>query len=322
MRSGSPDSERQDSPAAHDAAREGVCKSVNVETLSASFEASGPALRQERFATPRIRLTMSMPQTVFLHSTGTGPFMWGPIADLLPAGERVLPLNLGYPPGPLLARGTNFQLADDVEHVLEQIPSGDLHLVAHSYGGLVALEFAERLGSRVRSMLLVEPVLFGALAKDPTAEADAREEAATFAKHPWFLTDESRGGTEEWLELFVDYWNRPGSWKRLPEAMRALSLAAGWKMFQEVRAVFFDPKTFDERVLPSIPVTLVRGERSPAASRAMVSALARRAPHAVVAELLGTGHMSPLTHPAKVRDALRDHLASIARATDLTDLQA
>jgi pimeloyl-ACP methyl ester carboxylesterase len=89
--------------------------------------------------------------------------------------------------------------------------------------------------------------------------------------------------------------------------MRAHNLAMGWKMFQEVRSVFFEAKTFDERLLPKVPVTLVRGERSPVGSREMTAQLAKRAPHAKVIELSGTGHMAPLTHPQKVHEALRAH---------------
>ena len=28
--------------------------------------------------------------------------------------------------------------------------------------------------------------------------------------------------------MFIDYWNRPGSWSRMPEALREMSLALGF----------------------------------------------------------------------------------------------
>ena len=238
--------------------------------------------------------------------------MWSSIPEeVIPAASRVTPANLGYPPFPLVPRGRRVTVQDDGAHLLSQLPEGDFDLFAHSYGGLMALELLPALQGRLRSLFLLEPVLFGALSRDLTAEPAAAAQAREFEQHPWFLTDEARGGTEPWLEHFIDYWNRPGAWARMPEPMRVHNLTVGWKMFQEVRSVFLDPKTFDERVLPQLPVTLVMGERSPAASREMVRSLARRNPHAKVVELPGTGHMAPLTHAGKVHEAMAQHLRGV-----------
>jgi len=235
--------------------------------------------------------------------------MWASVpADIAPSELRVFPVNLGYPPNPPIARGTPVHLADDAAHVLAQLPAGPLHLVAHSYGGLIALAMLPKLGGLVRSLALFEPTLFGAL-HALGGEGPGAVDARGLETNPWFLTDDARGGTEAWLEFFIDYWNRPGSWARIPTPMRAHNLAIGWKMYQEVRAVFFESGRFEDHPLPPVPVTLVRGERTTAGARAMVDELARRTPHARVIELEGTGHMAPLTHPSKVHDALREHFA-------------
>jgi pimeloyl-ACP methyl ester carboxylesterase len=251
-----------------------------------------------------------MIQTVLLHSTGTAPFMWDSIPEeVLASALRVQPANLGYPPYAAVPRGTKTTLAQDALHVLTQLPaSGQLNLVAHSYGGLVALELLPVLGARVRSVFLLEPVLFGALMKDETADSAALARVKSFIANDWFLSDDEKGGTEPWLESFVDYWNRPGSWARLPEMMREHSFQVGWKMYQEVRSAFFEARTFEERPLPNIPVTLVMGERSPLEAREMVKSYARRHPWARTVELSGTGHMAPVTHPAKMHEALAKHL--------------
>lgn len=249
---------------------------------------------------------------LFIHSTGTGPFMWDTIPDeVVPSSARLSPPNLGYPPLEPIARGTRVGVNEDVTHLLSQVPADatNLDVVAHSYGGMIALKATRALGARVRSLFLLEPVLFGALARDEAVSSEASTQAREFQSHPWFLTDDEKGGTEPWLELFIDYWNRPGSWQRLPELMRHHNLSMGWKMFNEVRSVFFDAGHFDDYRFPSVPMTLLRGERSPVGSREMVAALARRNPHAQVVELPGTGHMAPLTHPQKVADALAAHLA-------------
>jgi pimeloyl-ACP methyl ester carboxylesterase len=253
-----------------------------------------------------------MRKTVLLHSTGTAPFMWDSVPEaVVPSAQRVQPANLGYPPYELVPRGRKTTLAQEAAHVLSQLPAeGELDLVAHSYGGLVALELLPALKDRVRSLIFFEPVLFGALLKDTTADAATLERARGFMSNPWFLTDDARGGTGEWLELFIDYWNRPGSWARMPELMKHHNLQVGWKMYQEVRSVFFDNQRFDAFALPGVKLTLGMGERSPVASREMVRQLARVNPHATVFELPGTGHLAPVTHAAKVHEAMRTHSRS------------
>lgn len=246
----------------------------------------------------------------FIHSTGTSPMMWGSVPTEQLTGATVLmPSNLGYPPNAPLARGTPFALEQEVDHLYAQLPTaGTVHLVAHSYGGLVAAKLAGRLGPRLGSMLLFEPVHFGSLARSTHADPSAVEEAVTFRAHPSFLTDETLGGGEAWLEWFIDYWNRPGSWARLPEPMKAFTRELGWKMFQEVRWVFRDETPF-EAYATTVPLTLVKGARSPKASRAMVDELARVNPHASVKELASAGHMAPLTHAAAANEVLLEHWA-------------
>lgn len=152
----------------------------------------------------------SMAKTLFIHSTGTAPFMWDSIPeDVVPSADRIAPANLGYPPYDAVPRGRKTSLAQEAAHVLTQIPAdGPLDLVAHSYGGLVALELLPAIIERVRSIIFFEPVLFGALMKDPTADQATLERASKFLENDWFLTDDAKGGTDPWLEMFIDYWNR------------------------------------------------------------------------------------------------------------------
>lgn len=251
--------------------------------------------------------------SVFLHSTGTGPFMWDAVgADVLVGSHKLAPENIGYG-SKAIERGTAVSAEEDAASALAAIdahdPAARVHVFAHSYGGFVALRLAQLLGPRVASMFLAEPVLFGALLAEPDVDPAARAELDAFEDRRWFLDDLERGGGEEWQRLFIDYWNRPGSWDRMPEPMRALARSVGWKMFQEVRACFFEATSFDRFRLPNVPVTIARGARSPKASRAVAEEVARRGEQARLVELEGTGHMAPLTHPAIFAAAMADHVA-------------
>ena len=251
---------------------------------------------------------------LFVHSTGTGPFLWAGVPDAAIRGRsRLLPANLGYPPNELVERGRTVTVADDAAEVLKAVPASAsrVHVVAHSYGALVALEAIPALANRLASVFFFEPVVFGALAvaeDAPGIDAEAVQQARSFAEHPWFLHDMEKGGRAEWLEVFVDYWNRPGSWSRMPEQMRELSLALGWKMFQEVRTIFFDERPFASFRIPA-PTTIAVGDRTTLASRAMSRALAHGRPNVRLVEVAGVGHMAPLTHAAKVHEELARHMA-------------
>jgi pimeloyl-ACP methyl ester carboxylesterase len=250
---------------------------------------------------------------LFVHSTGTGPFLWTGVPNAAIGGRtRLHPSNVGYPPNALIERGHTVTVLDDVAEILKAVPPGDarVHLVAHSYGGLVALHAIRELGARVASTFFFEPVAFGALVQAREIERAAAEQARMFETHPWFLHDMEKGGRVEWQEMFIDYWNRPGSWSKMPESMRELSLSLGWKMFQEVRSVFFERTPFGAWNLPG-PTTIAIGERTTPASRAMSRALAHERSNVSLVELPGVGHMAPLTHAAKVHDEIARHFSRI-----------
>lgn len=250
---------------------------------------------------------------LFIHSTGTGPFMWTSLMAACPEGvQPIAPTNRGYAMNDLLPRGTPFSVEDEVRHLKAQIPADatGVHLMAHSYGGFAALTLAMDASVPVRSLWLYEPVLFGSLhAKAAVAgalPADAAQEVASFFDDPDFIANEERGGSDAWLERFVDYWNQPGMWAAMPDKAKAMARAVGWKMFLEVRSVATEPEPFEHYRL-QVPLTLVRGERTTASAREMVNHLAQANPHAQVQTLQGLGHMAVLSAPQQVLPTLTDH---------------
>ncbi|HRI63264.1 MAG TPA: alpha/beta hydrolase [Polyangium sp.] len=264
-----------------------------------------------------------MKETVlFIHSVGTSRQLWaGVSSESIGGREAICPANIGYPPQALVPRGQTVTAADEAAHLLRSLTneSDPVHIVAHSYGATVALVLAEHpeFRKRLASMVLAEPVLFGSLiadhdgsigAAEPATVASARE----FAKNPVFSKDETGGGPE-WLEVFIDYWNRPGTWLRMPQASKQETLAIGWKMYQEVKACFAADKPFRDYVL-DVPTTLVMGARTTVHSRAMTQSLART--HAVrLVELAGVSHMAPLTHPAMLQSVIAEHFAALGQET-------
>ena len=87
------------------------------------------------------------------------------------------------------------------------------HLVAHSYGGAIALKAALKYGGRVRSMALYEPVLFALLLRAAPHSDAARE---IIRVRDEMMAAEPAAAAER----FIDYWMGAGAWAATPEARR------------------------------------------------------------------------------------------------------
>ncbi|MFT3766679.1 MAG: alpha/beta hydrolase [Minicystis sp.] len=185
---------------------------------------------------------------------------------------------------------------------------GPAHVVGHSYGGLVALTLAREHASLVRSLSVYDPVAFGVL-HDP-ADAEGLEDLARAAENPVFL-DDARGGSEPWFEAFVDYWNGPGAWGALPPPAREAFLRVGRKVYYEVRSLLADRTPAAAYKGVAAPSLLMRGERSPAAARRVISLLAGSIPDATLVQIEGAGHMGPISHAGAVNESIVRHLARV-----------
>ncbi len=254
---------------------------------------------------------------MFVHSTGTGPSMWQAVSQELPPGlQAVAPVNLGYSPqAPLRLRADgSFHLQDEVAHLRRQVPDGasELHLVAHSYGGCVALMLAQDPSLPVASLWLYEPVPFAALRQLPPAELpeDVRQQLGQLYGEGSPLLDAAHAGSDTWLQAFIDYWNGPGTWAAVPDKVRQGARSVGVKMFHEVQALSTLAPAFDQ-LSHKAPMTLVHGERTQPPARHMVERLAQVNPQARVDVLAGLGHMGLTGSPQAVRDSLAAHWSRV-----------
>ena len=181
-----------------------------------------------------------------------------------------------------------------------------MHVVGHSYGGLVALTLARLHPSRVRSLALFDPVAFGVLyaANDEAGLADLARTAPVLRPQ-----DPAFGGSEPWLEAFVDYWNGPGTWQAMSAASRGAFLAIGRKVFLEVDSLQRDRTAAAAYAALAIPILILVGERSPLAARRVAEILQATLSRARLQEVAGAGHMGPISHAAEVNDLITRHLA-------------
>ncbi|HET7096045.1 MAG TPA: alpha/beta fold hydrolase [Casimicrobiaceae bacterium] len=233
---------------------------------------------------------------VLLHSSLSSKSQWSELAARLAARFRVIALDLsGYGDNPMPAASRPFSLDDEVRLVADRLdrlvpPDVRVHIVGHSYGGLVALRFAERCRSRVASHALYEPVAFRVLPSGDPGLAEVKRVAETVRQ---LVT---AGLRMQAAEIFVDYWSGPGSYGRFPRPARlAIARNIGKVPFDFEAAMSWpvDPAGFRS---VAVPTMLLTGDHSPAIAQQIVHHLSRSLPKRYVGRI-DAGHMGPVTAP-------------------------
>ena len=231
-------------------------------------------------------------------SAGTGR-SWAAVASSLAnLYNVVVPDRLGYGRGDVWSTGTPAPLEAEAQHLAGFLCTHDegVHVVAHSYGGAVAIELALRWPHLVRSLTLFEPGRF-ALLLDRTDCDDERGEIVQVGRTVGLWT--MSGRSEAAAAMFIDYWSGPGTWDQLDDAKRKRIAGYMPKVAAEFDAAFADRTPLTRYKALGMPVHLMMGSTSPAPVRRIVGIMAEVLPNACTVELTGVGHMGPVTHPAQ-----------------------
>ena len=191
--------------------------------------------------------------------------------------------------------------------------AGSMDVIGHSFGAVTGLRLAVERPERVRSLTVIEPVLFS------VAQRDAPEVISANADRSMAFRDAYEAGDMETAaRSFNRMWSDTGpAWDSLPERTRAAM----------VRGIHVVPGTFaylydDDRGLLApgaldavqVPTLILRGEQASPPIVATNDGLARRMPNATQAVIADAGHMAPISHPEATADAFAAHLAASAVA--------
>ncbi|MGA8302850.1 MAG: alpha/beta hydrolase [Thermoplasmata archaeon] len=185
--------------------------------------------------------------------------------------------------------------AADLAGLLEGLDLYPAHVIAHSYGGAVALRLAIDRPEMVRSLAIHEPPLIGMLTDDPATAAEAERLLAGVR----LLQQQIRSGQRALaVEQIVDTFStEPGAWGRLPEPVRASMVLGADRWAEELddpEAVVPDRGASRELMVPTL---LTYGSRSPPFLRRIVHDLGDLLHNVHLVEISDAGHVPQLTRP-------------------------
>lgn len=247
------------------------------------------------------------PAIILGHCSSASHKEWLPLVEKLIPDWRVLaPDFIGYGQSDLWPATEPFSIDADVNVLLalaEEV-EGSLRLIGHSYGAALALEAARSLGSRVDSLILVEPVSFHLLRQEGRPEW-----AEVEAMGRKVLGAVAKGEDRDAAKAFMTYWLGRLRWWLAPDKFKAAIAATIPKVALEFGIAIDAPTTLKDYGEIAAPVLLIAGSHTRAPARAIVELLAAALPNATVEILKGAGHMSPFTHPAELNRLILDRLA-------------
>jgi pimeloyl-ACP methyl ester carboxylesterase len=96
----------------------------------------------------------------------------------------------------------------------------------------------------------------------------------------------------------------------MPDAARDNAVRTAAKVAAEWRLMFVAEDDRDAIARIAAPTLLICGGRTRTPARRVVEVLRRTLPHALHHEIADAGHMSPLTHPADIAEAIHRHVVS------------
>lgn len=245
---------------------------------------------------------------ICLHSGGMAGRQWYRLADeLSPTHKMILPDLTGSGANPALTPGEAFEFHVDVDAVLALMAAEaqPVHLIGHSYGGLIALTAARTRPQQVRSVAVFDPVVMGVL-----YDAGDREGLADLQRYfdARDAIDTAAVGFTPWMAMFVDYWMGQGAWAALPGTTRAAYERVAYTVFREAESLLRDrtPRAAYQAIVA--PVLVLSGTNSPAGARRAAALLASALPSGEARAIDGAGHMGPITHARIVNAAIAAHL--------------
>lgn len=258
---------------------------------------------------------------LLLHAAASSGMQWMKTKKVLNPRYRVLIPDLageGRTPGPSDWSDLLGTECDGISALIKSI-GGPVHVVGHSYGAVIAMRLAAEHPHLFSSLVLIEPVAFNLLRAYPFNEDHKQlldvKNACTSAL--------AEGNRFEAARFFISYWSGESSWQNLSPSLQKTLAGVMPKVVYGWDAIAADPRDMDFYRQIRIPALMISGDSGPKPIQWVAHQLALNITASAFCRIWGAGHMSPITHPEAVTDAIQSHIqAAEARNKIFTNLKA
>lgn len=250
------------------------------------------------------------PAVILVHGSLSSARQWRKLSERLRGRFRVLMPDL-YACGPddVVSNGASslgaFSFEEDCAFVrrLIEMAGGGVSLLGHSYGGVVAIKAALLRREALANLILIEPSCFHLLEQERQPEYAEVMDLRAFQQgsaQAGDMTASARG--------FIDYWMGQDAWASMPESRRQTIVLGVPKVAEDWRGTLEHHTTLADYGALSVRTLVMRARDTRAPSFRLADMIAGALPNSERAEIACGGHMSPLTNPDAVNDAVERFL--------------
>ncbi len=187
---------------------------------------------------------------------------------------------------------------------------GRVHLVGHSFGGLVALVLALDCKVPVASLTIIE-----APAVELLRERGEDEHYRTFRRMSDAYFAEFRAANMEAVARMIDFYGGAGTFASWPSKVRDYAVQTTSTNILDWASAYGFPLFTSSLATIDIPVLVIRGGSSPAAVQRANELVSQCIPDAGLVTVDGAAHFMIATHAEEVARSVAQHIRDVEPAS-------
>ena len=255
--------------------------------------------------TDHFQLAGSGSPIVFVHGSYATTSTWKKMIESLSATHTCIAIKLpghcGTPDPQDFDAPTIETELDLIERVVRHVTDEPIHLVGHSYGGVVALSMALKGSLPIHELTLFEPVATWVL--DLMGDADMQAQVDAFLQH--YRQDVAQQMPYACGQV-IDFWSGGKEFAALPTPIKDTMAALTANNLRHWDLCTHIAHTRADLAQLNIPTRIVCGSRSNEVAHAIADHLDSELPHSMRYDIDGASHAMVNTHPQDCLFILQD----------------